>query len=143
MKKIANVLLFFHYGLDNIKNNPRTVYDYEVGIYSNSTTYDAKIGLIYTSDYGFSTSNTYWLDTLDNVWSSAKNYNWLYLGSTEWTITRTSDTLSGAFRVDSSGYIGYDYSTSLSHEVRPCFYLNSNVSYVSGTGSSSEPFRIN
>ena len=127
--------------VDNMNVIPEIAHVYEVGILSISTLQKAKIGLMYATDYGFATDNTYWLDNLNDTWSNAKNNNWLYLKSTEWTITRTLNT-TGAFRLDSSGYVGYDYSTGFSHDVRPTFYLNADVKYISGSGTSSAPIRI-
>ena len=127
---------------DNVHNGtPRTVYNYEVGSNSSSTTYSAKIGLMYVSDYGYAMSPDYWNSEITNV------DNWMYMGLDEWTI-RSSDRSNSAFYVynyngsvsdnnvhDSSYYSG-DYA------VRPVFYLNSNVTYVSGTGTQSDPIRI-
>ena len=40
---------------------PKTVYQYEVGSSASTTTYDAKIGLMYLSDYGFA-AEPKWMD---------------------------------------------------------------------------------
>ena len=119
---------------------PKTAYNYEVGANSSSTTYPAKIGLMYVSDYGFAASNTYWSTNLDS-YKNATSSNWLYLGSYEWTISRRSDNSNFAFYV----YSGRVHSINVyfnPYAVRPVFYLNSNVEYASGTGSESDPFRI-
>ena len=144
-------------GNDNHLYNgtPQTAYDYEVGNNSSSTTYNAKIGLMYLSDYGFSASNSYWTETLNDYNDTTlRSNNWMYLGSYEWTISPKSDTTGIAYAVNSSGKIindyiqigGIGYNVNVSTNrfgVRPCFYLNSNVAYISGTGTSSDPIRIN
>ena len=117
-------------------------YNYEVGANSSSTTYNAKIGLMYVSDYGFAASNTYWSTGLGQYYnSSIKSNNWLYLGSDEWTISRNSDNSNNVFPMLDGGVSEANvYNTAFA--VRPVFYLNSNVPYVSGTGTQSDPFRI-
>ena len=127
-----------------VNNNSYTAkqyYDVEVGSSSSSTTDPMKIGLMYVSDYGFAASNSNWTTELYN-YESTKNSNWLYLGSDEWTISRRSDYPNNAFRVFSTGCVfGYDFVNYLI-AVRPVFYLNSSISYVSGSGSSADPIRI-
>ncbi len=120
-------------------------FDTEVGSSSNSTTETMKIGLMYVSDYGFAASNNYWTTRLYSYGGEIKNNNWMYLGSNEWTISRDSSHLTSALYISSSGPVyDYDLSYDVSNllAVRPVFYLNSNVTYVSGTGTQSDPFRI-
>ena len=127
---------------------PKTAYQYEVGSNASSTTNDAKIGLMYVSDYYYSASPSAW--TLVGVnysdatkdYSAAKTINWLYLGSTEWTISRFSDYTTRAFNVYSTGFVsGWD--VTYIYGVRPSFNLLSSVKYVSGSGSMSNPIRVN
>ena len=125
----------------NGSSTPQTAYNYEVGANSSSTTYPAKIGLMYVSDYGFAASNTYWSTELGD-YDSATSNNWLYLDFTEWTISRNSDDSDRAFLVDSS-YVGNYFVYGISNVVRPVFYLSSLVNYVSGSGSSADPIRVN
>ena len=125
----------------NIKDVvPATAYQNEVGSSASSTTIDKKIGLMYVSDYGFATDQSEWTTKLSS-YSSNKSKNWLFEGSTEWTISRCSDGTIGAFLV-SSGNVGYTVVT-VSFAVRPSFNLESSVSYVSGSGSMSDPVRVN
>ena len=121
---------------DNIVNSvPKTAYQYEVGSSSSTTTYDAKIGLMYVSDYGFAADQSGWTTKL-----SSYNNNWLYLDSTEWTISRYSDDTNHMFLVY-SGAASYNYVTN-SYAVRPSFNLESSVKYVLGSGSMSDPVRV-
>ena len=123
---------------------PKTAYQYEVGSNASSTTYDAKIGLMYVSDYGFAADQSGWTTKLSS-YNSNTSKNWLYLGSDEWTISRDSglpDSYLRAFYVTSTGY--GDYGTVFNvFAVRPSFNLESSVKYVSGSGSMSDPVRIN
>ncbi len=122
-------------------NTAKQYYNVEVGSSSSSTPDSMKIGLMYVSDYGFAASNSYWTTALYS-YNSATSSNWLYLGSTEWTISRRSDDTLGAFRVISAGYASGSDRVNYLSAVRPVFYLNSSISYVSGSGSSADPIRI-
>ena len=125
------------------RNNSATAkqyYETEIGSSSSSTTYSAKIGLMYVSDYGFAASPDYWTTELYN-YQPSKSSNWMNISLTDWTISRTSDLLASAFRVDSAGYV-YHRPVNYSLGVRPVFYLTSSTTYVSGSGSSADPIRV-
>ena len=127
---------------------PKTAYQNEVGSSASTTTVNKKIGLMYVSDYYYSASPSAWTLVGYNESDETKDYraatstNWLYLGSYEWTISRSSDNTNYAFFVDSIGNVSYDY-VSDSYGVRPSFNLESSVKYVSGSGSMSDPVRVN
>ena len=119
---------------------PKTAYQYEVGSSASTTTYDAKIGLMYVSDYGFAADQSGWTTKLSSYGSNSSK-NWLYLGSAEWTISRNSRLTGLAFTVTGTGYVNYT-SVTLSRGVRQSFNLESSVKYVSGSGSMSDPIII-
>ena len=126
---------------------PKTAYQYEVGSSASTTTYDAKIGLMYVSDYYYSASPSAWTlvgynSDYTKSYASAKGENWLYGGGWDWTISRYSDDSDDAFRVNSDGSVLYDYVGN-GNGVRPSFSLLSSTTYVSGSGSMSDPVRIN
>ena len=126
---------------------PKTAYQYEVGSSASTTTYDAKIGLMYVSDYYYSASPSAWTlvgynSDYTKSYASAKGENWLYGGGWDWTISRNSVSSRSAF------YVNYDGSVILNgvgsdRGVRPSFSLLSSTTYVSGSGSMSDPVRIN
>ena len=127
---------------------PATAYKNEVGSSASTTTVDKKIGLMYVSDYYYSASPSAWTLVGYNESDATKDYraaktiNWLYLGSNEWTISRTSDITPYAFGMFSTGLVS-NYGVTLSFGVRPSFNLLSSVTYASGSGTSSDPIRIN
>ena len=127
---------------------PKTAYQYEVGSSASTTTVDKKIGLMYVSDYYYSASPSAWTLVGYNSSDTTKDYrvaktiNWLYLGSYEWTISRDSGTTNYAFYVRGTGSVDV-YSATISYAVRPSFNLESSVKYVSGSGSMSDPVRVN
>ena len=126
---------------------PKTAYQYEVGSSASTTTYDAKIGLMYVSDYYYSASPSAWTlvgynSDYTKSYASAKGENWLYGGGWDWTISRTSDNSNYAFGVYYYGYV-HCYNVYGNYGVRPSFSLLSSTTYVSGSGSMSDPVRIN
>ena len=127
---------------------PKTAYQYEVGSSASTTTVDKKIGLMYVTDYYYSASPSAWTLVGYNSSDATKDYraatstNWLYLGSYEWTISRYSDRTNFAFGVSSTGRVYTDRVTT-SCAVRPSFNLLSSTTYVSGSGSMSDPVRVN
>ena len=124
----------------NLRNVPKTAYQYEVGSSASTTTVDKKIGLMYVSDYGYAADQSAWTAVLSN-YSINTSKNWLYLGSTEWTISRRTDSTSEVFSLN--GIVSNDAVNMRSYETRPSFYLGSSVKYVSGSGSVSNPIHVN
>ena len=99
-------------------------------------------------DYGFAASPSAWTkilgdyDGTDANGTSIKTINWMYMGYNEWTISRYSDYSNIAFYVYNYGYVDYNY-VYYNYGVRPSFNLESSVKYVSGSGSMSDPVRVN
>ena len=109
----------------------------------NATEYTAKIGLMYVSDYGFAAEPSAWTLTMGNYNNTtATSTNWMYMGLYEWTLSRYAGDSSIAFVVYSDGRV-YDYYVYSSIAVRPSFSLESSITYVSGSGSASDPMVIN
>ena len=72
----------------------------------NATTYSAKIGLMYVSDYGFAASPDAWTLTMSSYNNTtATNNNWMYMGLYEWTISRNADNSNNAFNVNNDGNV--------------------------------------
>ena len=131
-------------------NTPSNIYDEPVkSTYQNEivspaevTTYSAKIGLMYVSEYGYAASPENWLTNLyDYNTATNRDNNWMYMGDIGWTISRSSDWTDTAFVVYGAGRV--DTGSVSSHNgVRPSFSLESDVVLSGGTGSASDPFRI-
>ena len=101
---------------------------------------------MYASDYGFAAAPSAWATTLENYDGEAiKSANWMYLGTTEWTISRRAGSSNGAFYVSGSGYVaGSNYNgVAYARGVRPVFSLTSSVNYASGSGSATDPIVVN
>ena len=107
----------------------------------NKTEYSAKIGLMYVSDYGFAAAPSAWTVNL-NIYGNTKNFNWMYLGGYEWTISRKAESSKDAFRVYDAGGVDSISVAGIGLAVRPAFNLTSSVTYVSGDGTKNLPIRI-
>ena len=132
---------------------PATAYQNEIvnpvttNTTDNATEYSAKIGLMYVSDYGFGADPSAWTTTLYNYdgsvnGSTIRSLNWMHMGYYDWTISRTADRSNVAFNVYSDGDV-LDYLVDFNFAVRPSFNLESSITYVSGSGSASDPMVIN
>ena len=126
---------------------PSVAYKNEIVTPAENTTYDAKIGLMYASDYYYAASPRAW--TLVGCdFDEGKDYrdasanNWIYMGHNEWIVSRKSDNSDNAFFVVYFGFVLYS-NVSGDAGVRPSFNLSSSITYVSGNGSMSNPIRIN
>ena len=134
---------------------PSTAYQNEVvnpvttNTTDNKTEYTAKIGLMYVSDYMYAAPQDKWTLVGHNSSDASKDYraatsvNWMYLGTIEWTISRIDDSPSSAFFVDSTGDVDGGNVSYYVNGVRPVFYLTSSVNYASGSGSATDPIRMN
>ena len=130
-------------GYNNNAVTAKTFFDSEV---THATrTYQGKIGLMYISDYGFATTPDYWTTNLTSYGTNAKNYDWIYTAkSAKWSITPLSNgTVTGAseWYITGDGALGYTNAND-PVTVYPCFYLSTSVSYILGTGTSTDPYRV-
>ncbi len=115
-----------------------------------TTTWTGKIGLMYSSDYGYATSGgsgadrATCLNTVLLVWNSNSDCidnNWLFNSNWQWTLSpgAQSSVADGVVYVKYSGYVsGRDAYYNIS--VRPVGYLLPSVKISSGTGSESDPY---
>ena len=104
-------------------------------------TWEGKIGLMYVSDYRFATSPSAWTTNMSS-YNNLVSYNWMYMGITDWTIIRSFNGTINAFAVNDNGNVA-EHGVHGGGGVRPCFYLTSSIKYVSGSGTSTDPIRIN
>ena len=134
-----------------VETLPPTSYKNEILSPSINRVIEGKISLMYVSDYGYAAAPSAWVipffadNKSDYRLSSVTSVNWMYMGLSEWTVTP----------LDGVGF-NNDYNYSIFNEgvvyirdlqgscaIRPVFYLNSDVTYVSGNGTKNEPFIIN
>ena len=119
---------------------------------SRTTTWTGKIGLMYSSDYGYATSGgsgadrATCLNTNLSNWNSSSvsdcvNNDWLFNSDYQWTLSlfAHSSDADHVFFVYTSGPV-YDSDVYGGLGVRPVGYLLPSVKISSGTGSESDPF---
>ena len=94
---------------------------------------------MYVSDYGYAATPDNW-NTVLGDYHLAADSNWLYYNDYN-DLTISSSTNVSYIMIISSGSIARA-RPSTQYPYRPVFYLNSNVLYSSGTGTSSNPIRI-
>ena len=104
-----------------------------------STTTDAKIGLMYLSDYLYASSYYTSSNTATEGASYFGKKNWLYKGY-EWTLTPYASTANSVLYVH-YGYM-YPEPSYYPNSARPTFYLKSSVYVTGGDGSFDNPFTL-
>ena len=105
----------------------------------------AKVGLMYASDYGYSVKNS----SCNHSSKSLRSYGttacvgsaWLLKNGFEWTLSPYSGYAAYVFYVHADANVVSNYAFS-GCGARPVLYLNSNVYYLSGTGTITDPFQI-
>ena len=114
----------------------------------NATELKAKIGLMYVSDYMYAAPQDKWTlvcwnNDASKDYRAATSVNWMYMGLSEWTISRTADNSDLVFDVSSSGIVYYNEAFNFPFSVRPVFNLTPSVNYVSGSGTAADPILVN
>lgn len=143
-EKIDNNIYYIQ-GINDIKQNAQKIYNNEMGLFSdaNVTTINKPVAFMYISDYAYASSPKNWVNTMDNYNNDLNiNNNWLYKGVSEWTISRDKNGATSSFYLDTSGNIQSGEVSKITRAIRPTFYLKSEVSYVGGTGSVLDPYRV-
>ena len=127
-----------------------------------TTTWVGKVGLMSPSDYAYATGggtthnintclsnqNAYVSDNSIQNWSNTyidcKNNDWLFEYSWKWTITSRAFSTSSinVFSVDGTGE-SYGRYTNGAGMVRPVVFLNPNVKFIGGNGTSTNPYILN
>ena len=118
--------------------------------WSNSV--EAKIGLMYLSDYAYGLNGGTHCTHTSSVYTTCKT-SWIHLSNndanpphpTEWTMVFMGyyqGTYFSAWSVQQSGMLSHAIAINNLVSVRPVFYLNRDVNYKSGSGTSTDPFII-
>ena len=117
-----------------------TAYQNEINSPATNKTVNAKVGLMYVSDYGYAASSSSWSTILNNYEKVTAN-NWMYMGLYEWTLAPQTDVSNYAFGVSYGGvvYNGYVY---FNRAARPVLYLKSTIGYGGGSGTAAKPILV-
>ena len=123
-------------------------YERDEKVYTERPTYwIGKIGLMYPSDYGYSTSGGNITDRSsclakalcnwdDDIYSDCKNNNYLFGAQVKFLLSSNSVYV---FYIHTTGSV-YDSYPFTNYEVLPTVYLKSSVEIVAGTGTSTNPY---
>lgn len=146
---ISDTLYYLGDG-EGVEGYPDTIYEKERGttVYSGRpTSWTGKIALPYPSDYGYAAnlgSCTVQLRSYND--STCTSTNWmkpiLGTGGHGWLLTPYSVGSVVAWYVRSSGRLYDDNLTYDAIGVAPVLYLGSELGIGSGTGTSSDPYRL-
>ena len=106
--------------------------------------WDGMVGLMYPSDYGYAAGNACATGTtLFNDDGKCSSNDWLYnTEDDQWLMSPNSGDSQCVIFVDSVGQFRDNYVSGIAHSVRSVFYLTSDVSITSGTGTESDPYQI-
>lgn len=102
---------------------------------------NAKIGLMYVSDYGFAASPSRWTSKAED-YNYAVADNWMYMGGYEWMITRDFNNFGDAYFIWWRGDTDTESMGSKSYLVRTTFLLKETTKYESGIGTMEDPIRL-
>ncbi|MBD8923588.1 hypothetical protein EGR52_09290 [bacterium] len=117
-----------------------TAYQNEINSPATDKTVNAKVGLMYVSDYGYAASSSAW-STVLNSYSNVIANNWMYMGLVEWTLAPQSGDSNLSFIIDSDGYVNL-YTVEGNGAARPVLYLKSTISYAGGSGDAAKPILV-
>ena len=129
-----------NYQYDIEEQTAPTAYQNEINSPATNKTVNAKVGLMYVSDYGYAASSSSWSTTLYNYNNVIAN-NWMYMGLYEWTLAPVSNISSNAFLVVDMGDVNDD-AVYNNMAVRPVLYLKSTIGYGGGSGTTAKPILV-
>ena len=102
--------------------------------------------MVYGDDNKTENILEFWNKTIGTVSNkdntTVTNNNWMYMGLYEWTVSRSANYSDYVFLVYYDGLVNSDYAGG-NRAVRATFSLLPSITYVSGSGSMSDPMRIN
>ena len=122
---------------ENLTTNINQVYKNEI-LNDNTALYEAKIGLLYVSDYYYGVGKSYWqykhmeLLGIDN---------WLNSGISDFFLTSILNTtkVMGTYGGNNMNALVVDNNAYM---IRPAFYLKNTINLLHGLGTIDEPYRI-
>ena len=111
----------------------------------NQSSWNGYVGLLYPSDYGYSTTNTYWTTIMWNYNDGASNYSWMQKTANhdyaEWLI---SPDYYNSFSVNYWDYDTYGYGGETRYlcKVRPVISLKSSSHMLDAAGTLADPYVV-
>ena len=118
-------------------------YQNEINSPATNKTVNAKVGLMYVSDYGYAASSSSWstaLSSYNNANVTANN--WMYMGLYEWTLAPQAGNSNNTFVVRPTGSVNAYYVGDGRSAARPVLYLKSTIGYGGGSGTAAKPILV-
>ena len=120
---------------------------------TNPTNHINRIGLLYLSDFGYATdkcesekllfNDDYTSGKESDDISKCASVNWLYANSYYWSMNPEISTAASSYYFNGSSVQYFStYYISSDKPIRPVLTLSSNVKISSGTGTSSDPYKL-
>ena len=117
-------------------------YKNEITTPATNTTVNAKVGLMYVSDFGYAAAPSTWRNSLNStIIGNGTEGNWMYMGLHECALTPQTSNTYYVFYVASTGNV-YSSDAHNGFAVRPVLALESSITYAGGSGTMSEPYLI-
>ena len=108
-----------------------------------------KVALIYSSDYGYASSecykDVYLLDEInenDYRLEKCTSSNWIFNENNQNFLNPTAYGTSGIRRLWNLGHLSNGLSANLWEEEKPAVYLSPNVKITSGNGTIESPYQL-
>ena len=122
-------------------------YQNEINKPATDKTVNAKVGLMYVSDYMYAVPQDKWTlygynSNSSRDYRAAIGVNWMYMGLYEWTLAPRTDFSNDAFCVNHDGYVRNLYVRNYAFGVRPVLYLKSTIGYGGGSGTAAKPILV-
>ena len=122
----------------------------DIGITVKKTTnWVGKVALMYSSDYGYASSecynDVYLLDVAnenDYRLEKCTSSNWIFNGNSQNFLSPTTLAYSGIRRLWMLGHLSNGLAANLWQDERPSVYLASNVKIISGSGTIKNPYQL-
>lgn len=136
----TNLVVFHDWWIDGdttgngYNGTPLEIYNIDS---SSKETYNAKVALMYVSDYGYAALPEYWKISIRDYENTYGN-NWLIPSEWDSNVLGMYSTQTVMY-VSSTGSLGGEFPTS-DGWYYPTFYLNSSANYVTGVGTRNDPF---
>lgn len=109
----------------------------------HSTYWNGKVGLIYPSDYFRTYRYVYDSCFRSGTCTGAERTNsWLYRSGVNWWTISPNTGSSDVFAILSDGSVLNRSSSFYSYYAVPTVYLSGDLKYAGGTGTSSNPYRV-
>ena len=132
---------------DIIFQTAPNAYQNEINSPATNKTVNAKVGLMYVSDYMYAVPQDKWTlygynSNSSRDYRAAIGVNWMYMGLYEWTLAPLMGDYEYAFGVHTDGRVNYHRFYSSTLGVRPVLYLKSTIGYGGGSGTAAKPILV-